>query len=60
VGWPDAYETAAEETKRKQGIELEWALPILDRGDARMAAATELAPETLTRLCIRTKSPSGP
>jgi 8-oxo-dGTP pyrophosphatase MutT (NUDIX family) len=30
----------------------------LDAGDARMAAATELHPETLTCLCIRTQSPT--
>ena len=30
----------------------------LDAGDARMAAATELPPETLARLCIRTPSPT--
>jgi 8-oxo-dGTP pyrophosphatase MutT (NUDIX family) len=30
----------------------------LDAGDARMATATELPPETLARLCIRTASPT--
>ncbi len=50
LGLKQARETAAEESKRKQGIELEWALPILDRGDARMAAAQARAEQAAWEL----------
>jgi outer membrane protein TolC len=50
LGLKQGRETAAEETKRKQGVELEWSLPILDRGDARMAAAQARAEQAAWEL----------
>jgi outer membrane protein TolC len=43
-------ETAPEEIKRKRGLELEWALPLFDRGEARVAAAQARAEQAAWEL----------
>ncbi len=50
LGLKQARETAPEETKRKRGVELEWALPLLDRGEARVAAAQARAEQAAWEL----------